>query len=441
MFQDIRQPRRSLKEVLPGRQVSVSRPKKIKVEEPRERAEEPREPELKVTDYSSFSEPRRPNGSRLFLFLIIAVVLIGAVVVLSGFLSSARVIVVPKTADLVFDKAIVNYAPVESMIFTPISESVALVATGQEKVSEKATGQVVIYNNFSSAPQKLVATTRLESKAGKVYRLVEAVTVPGQKTVSGKVVPGSVEAKIIADVAGDDYNSPLADFTIPGFKGGPRYDKFYARSKTPLTGGLIGTRPIVAEADKTKALESLHSSLVQKLLIQSRNQIPEGFILYDSAANFEFADKLLAGSGTSSRATLTTTINGSAYLFEEVRLATELLKSQPQSNLNDLSVVLPNIRNFNVVITVVNQATTTKDRVLKLTVTGKTKAIAQVDTVKLISALIGKTKPEAASIFNQVAEIQSAKVGFSPFWLRRFPEDPAKVKIQLEPNSQSGLTP
>ena len=394
MFQDIRQSRRSLREVLPGRQTPVSRSGKVKTGE------------LIVSRSNRFSP---------LIFLLIIIVVVIGVVAISSLFSGAKIFVMPKSANLAFDKTVIDYTPVESMTFIPISESATLVATGQERISEKATGQVVIYNNYSTVSQKLIATTRLESKAGKIYRLVETITVPGQKTVAGKVTP--------ADVAGEDYNSPLTDFTIPGFKGGPRYDKFYARSKTPVTGGLIGSRPVVIEAEKSKAIKDLRASLIPKMLTQSRAQIPENFILYDSATNFEFNDKLVAGNGTSSQATLTSTISGTAYLLEEGRLITVLLASQ-SNDLNGLSVTMPNLRFLDVKID--------SD---KLTVTGTTKAVARVDANRLASALADQPKSQAGAIFNQFAEIQTAKVNLFPSWLRRFPQDPAKIKVELSPAS------
>jgi len=83
-------------------------------------------------------------------------------------------------------------------------------ATGVENVEKKASGRIVVYNEFSSAPQKLIATTRFETPDGKIYRIKDAVTVPGA---------GSVEATVYADQPGEEYNIDLTDFTIPGFKG------------------------------------------------------------------------------------------------------------------------------------------------------------------------------------------------------------------------------
>jgi hypothetical protein len=51
------------------------------------------------------------------------------------------------------------------------------------------------------------------------------------------VQPGAIEAEVIADQAGSDFNIDPTDFKIPGFSGGPKFDKFYAKSSKSFSGG------------------------------------------------------------------------------------------------------------------------------------------------------------------------------------------------------------
>ena len=113
----------------------------------------------------------------------------------------------------------------------------AYPASGKKYAEKKATGEVVIYNNFSSSPQTLVATTRLVSSDGKIYRLNNSITVPGAEAPGGKITPSSIRASISADKPGEAYNlSPGVKFRIPGFEGSPKYDGFYAELNEPLGG-------------------------------------------------------------------------------------------------------------------------------------------------------------------------------------------------------------
>jgi hypothetical protein len=108
-------------------------------------------------------------------------------------------------------------------------------SSGEEFSSDKgkARGKVTIYNHYSSQKQPLVETTRVLSENGKLFRLTEGVMVPG---MSGEE-PGVVEAKVIADEPGESYNIDPSVFTIEGFKGGPKYEKFEVKSTEVMQGG------------------------------------------------------------------------------------------------------------------------------------------------------------------------------------------------------------
>ncbi|MCD6422247.1 hypothetical protein J7L13_02790, partial [bacterium] len=80
-------------------------------------------------------------------------------------------------------------------------------ATGEKEVGAKARGKITIYNYWDSTPQVLIAHTRFQSvSTGKIFRIPEAVTVPGTRVQQGQVVPGTVEVEVVADEVGAEYN-------------------------------------------------------------------------------------------------------------------------------------------------------------------------------------------------------------------------------------------
>ncbi len=133
-------------------------------------------------------------------------------------------------------------------------------ATGD---NAKARGKIIIYNDFSKDAQPLVATTRFQAPDGKIFRLIDGVTVPGVTETGGKRERGKIEASVVADQDGGEYNLPPTTFTIPGFKGNPKFEKFSAESIQAFTGGgKSGTsngKKVVSGEDvnraKTKAIE------------------------------------------------------------------------------------------------------------------------------------------------------------------------------------------
>ncbi|NTW14091.1 MAG: hypothetical protein HGA31_03620 [Candidatus Moranbacteria bacterium] len=136
-------------------------------------------------------------------------------------------------------------------------ETVTMKASGASSTAgQKSTGTVVIYNEYGTDPQQLVATTRLESSDGKIFRIAKGVTVPGMTTTNGKTVPGAVEATIVADGVGSSYDIGPSSFSIPGFKGTPKFDAFSAKSTQSFRGGSTGGGggvSTVTDADLTQA--------------------------------------------------------------------------------------------------------------------------------------------------------------------------------------------
>jgi hypothetical protein len=96
-------------------------------------------------------------------------------------------------------------------------------ATGEDFLGQEISGQVRIINRHTSN-QPLVATTRLLSPDGKLFRIKTAVNVPagGEATVS-----------IYADKPASELAIAPTSFTIPGLWSGLQ-DKIYAQSDAPF---------------------------------------------------------------------------------------------------------------------------------------------------------------------------------------------------------------
>lgn len=97
-------------------------------------------------------------------------------------------------------------------------------ASGETFLGDDIKGEVRIINNYSKS-QALVATTRLLTSDGKLFRIVEAVNVPAG---------GEVKVAVYADKASADMAVGPTSFTIPGLWAGLQ-DKIYARSDAPFT--------------------------------------------------------------------------------------------------------------------------------------------------------------------------------------------------------------
>lgn len=107
-----------------------------------------------------------------------------------------------------------------------------------------ASGQVTL-KNTSSTSQPLVATTRLLSAEGVLFRLKEGVIVPAN---------GEIVADVYADQAGASGNIGPTTFTIPGLAAS-RQAEVYGESSAPMTGGVVRFGEVtLADLDAAVAL-------------------------------------------------------------------------------------------------------------------------------------------------------------------------------------------
>ncbi len=153
-------------------------------------------------------------------------------------------------------------------------------ASGSKMIEKKAEAKLTIWNAYSSDAQSLVKNTRFLTPEGKVFRITSAIVVPGAKVADGKLVPASVVTTVIADAAGDSYNTgAIAKLRIPGFQGTPKYDGFYGEFKEGATGGFVGELKVPTEADIAKAREETTNKVREQLAVEKLIGIPSEFIV------------------------------------------------------------------------------------------------------------------------------------------------------------------
>lgn len=169
-----------------------------------------------------------------------------------------------------------------------VSKNFDTTGTGGSS-SYKARGMITIYNEYSSASQPLVATTRFLSEDGKLFRLISGVVVPGVVKVGAESKPGAIEAEVIADESGDGFNIGPSKFTIPGFQnsGSDKYAKIYAKSFKAMAGGGTGggSAKSVSQSDIDLAKKQLMVEANAQIKEKAKNETGQDFIILDDAIN------------------------------------------------------------------------------------------------------------------------------------------------------------
>lgn len=135
----------------------------------------------------------------------------------------------------------------------PVKEEGKFAATGAEILGREITGKAIIYNNKGDK-QVLIATTRLMSPEGKVFRIKERVEIPPN---------GSQEVEIYTDEPSEEMAIGPTRFTLPALWAGLQ-DKVYAESKTAFV-YETQVKKYIQQIDIDKGLQDLKASLVDKV--------------------------------------------------------------------------------------------------------------------------------------------------------------------------------
>jgi len=350
---------------------------------------------------------------KLFWFFVVIVVIFLGGVILVNF-SSAIVKITPHQEFTDIDKQLsLNFETTQ----LEREESQTGQATGVAVGGQKARGQIVVYNTYSSNPQKLISQTRFETPEGKIYKIQEPVVVPGN---------GSLEITVYADKIGPEYNIGLSDFTLPGFKGTPRYTKIYGRSKTEISGGTNQNALIVSENDIANAKNNLKQKIENYLKEKITQQKPAEYLLYKNALEIDFSDD-------SSNPKVGDIANSPAgeFVFKEKGKATGfLLKKSDLSkalteNKENVSVVNLEELNFNFLS---ENATATE---ITFTLKGKAHLVWNIDTDSMTNSLLDIKDKNYKAVFEKYPEIERAEIIFKPVWWNWMPHDKSRLHFEI----------
>ncbi len=393
----------------------------------------PRSPKKPLQSIVLGEEPQKPQKkSRFFLWLILLILIIGGLFVYTTFLASAKVVITPRQQKVTFDEMLragdldtgISY----EVVTLSKSEGKTVLATENEAVEDRASGIIIVYNNFNASTQRLVKNTRFETPEGLIFRIKDSVNVPGQTKKDGQTVPGSAEVEVYADTPGEKYNTGLTDFTIPGFKGDPRYQAFYGRSKTPMTGGFVGVKKKISADVRKGALGEIETGLRDMLATEVKTQIPENFVFFEEVLFYEFEEvSQTEVKNDSVKINLKGTVR--AAIFDRDALE-EFLADQTTPALNNEKVEVIGLENLTVITKNKDKIDIKTHPIFEVGIAGQAVVAALFPEDVIQNELVGGSKKSLQSVLSKYTSIQEAEAVLRPFWKRSFPTDVKKIKIE-----------
>ncbi len=245
------------------------------------KAEKKRKHRAEVSENEGYGGNRSRAGRTLVISVVALLAIFG---LMHTVFAKASVALPSAKIDLSLSEESLPNGIMSSVISNNSEKKVSIESVKSVSVNRKATGTVILYNNYSTDPYELVKTTRLSTANGSIYRLVEDIKIPGKKTVGGKSVPGTINAKVEADAAGSEYNAKGGlSLNLPGLIAGTaKYTQIYAKTAANFSGGSKGTAPDFSASGLDAAIKSAKDEAADQAIAEARAQHPELVFLDDS---------------------------------------------------------------------------------------------------------------------------------------------------------------
>jgi len=297
-------------------------------------------------------------------------------------------------------------------------------AQGTTQVESKASGTIVVFNDYSTSPVKIIKNTRFQTPDGLIFRTPADISVPGKSGTT----PGKVTATVTADQTGSQYNiGPTTRFSLPGLKStAAMYANVYASSNTSMTGGTSGNQPAMAPGAEDAARADIRSRLEAKA-----NQFATGLtnaqtigltpvITYKSLPNTSES----AGNVTLHEQAHVDVVLLPSDMFAQTIVQTVAAGSDtgPMTFKQGAGFAMKNI----------SASSTIGSDPLTFALSGQATLIWNVDTGALATALAGRDQTAFPTIVAGFPAIQEAHARIEPFWKSTFPQA-SSIKITVLP--------
>ncbi len=387
-------------------------------------------------DYHFDYDIDRPHKEKKWgLIGLIAVFVLALIYGISSLFASATVLVTPKTQTIPLQGTFsaLKDQPAGQFGYQIVSVSSSaqqdVIAGAETQLDVKATGTIIVYNN-SQTVQNLIATTRFQTPAGLIFRLVKAVSLPKATIQNKQSIPSNTPVTVIADQSGEKYNIGASDFTLPGLKGSTQFTNIYGRSKVAFTGGFSGMSKKVDAATLTGAKTALDAKLTSDLHDQIASQIPHDFILYPQSVSYALGQPTQKSTDTAGSATVVEEGTASAVIFDRTLLSKAILASVANTLTSQSDAEIKNVDTLTFALT--QPTVLTKDYTGQITFTlaGDANIVWLFDGVALKSDVLGLKKSNLGPLLQaKYPTISSATAKIFPIWGQSFPTNPNKITI------------
>lgn len=376
--------------------------------------------------------PRRRSRMGIWIAAAIAlIVLLGAGALL--FFPSTTVTITPRTHIVSFDASnpLTAYpataaatGTIPYTVLTQVFEDSAIVqASGTENAEEKASGNVTIYNETNKV-MRLIKNTRFQTKDGLVFRIPASLDVPAMQGTT----PGSIAATVFADETGPKYNVGPSDFTLPGLKSSPDFEKIYAKSTAAFSGGFVGERPAVSASVLESSKADVRGRLEEKAHELWRT-VPEGSVAFPGLLAISY-ETLPATNEPGGGVRITERASVSVPVFASNTFAAAVAQAV-SADAQGASVAVRFSDNATAQPVSPLDAASVGRESITFSIAGRGQLIWQLDIPALQEALAGREEAAFQPIVQGFPAIEEARARLTPFWKHSFPQKPTDITVTV----------
>ncbi len=361
------------------------------------------------------------------VFIIVAIILVGVILYFS--LAKAKIYLKIKTqpAKINFTTQVKEDVEDNNYLETNILDGRILelvmektrkfIVAGQESSADKYGGLMTIYNK-KSEDQLLVKETRFESAGGNIFRIKETSTVPAG---------GSAEVYAVAEEIGEKYKELPGKFILPGFKNEYSRTRVYGELKETMEKKSVVSYVVSQEA-LNKANDELIADLKTDALHKLKELLIDGEELDETSITTEImsyeATKDVGDGAKDFEYTVKLKVVG--IVFDRVELLS-LAQSFIDDQLSD-SQELIDYNNDSLVFSISDYAAEEKNATLDVELSAN---VVQSSNSEVFNKerLKGLSQQEIIEYFSEQPAIESIKVVFSPFWVKKAPQMVNHIEI------------
>jgi hypothetical protein len=294
-----------------------------------------------------------------------------------------------------------------------------------------ATGQAVIFNQYSTRTQIVRKGTTLTGANGEKYLTTATISVPGYTGSGSQKSAGSATVGIVAAAVGPAYNTPGTTFTISGW-GGANAKTFYASSVGAISGGQNGAMHTLDTADQQQTIATLQAALTEELSRETNAQIPSNFITFPSLqfTSIDNSATVLSGETIQFPATMKGTMV--SYLIPrdgfETAIAAKAISDHtyPDVNIPDLGGITVDP------VSVLPADPNNIPDTITLNVSGQGTIITEIPPDTITQDVLGINRSDFTAALSGIAEIDTAQYTLIPFWAPYFPSRSGRITIEIK---------